>query len=582
MRNFSLVIIVFLMTQGILSAQFIPSSTPKVREGALPVSVQFTPVPSGKGWKDEIQPLTESTMQETIHNIILHGCTHIAAGEFSQGGANHAVYEYATSLGMKIDYTSNGVQMFQRKDPPEYCIYTPEYIENVRKKIEPVLGQVKKLSNPSTIFPFMDEPFHSDTTAFDYRDPVRHEFYKRYGYDMPRTYAEAKKDALKHLNFVNFQAAIFTDGWKQIYKEIKAYDPRPFVVMTHDSHNTLGGGVQSDSRRAIDDVFHWGGEYADMFLWDIYPYTYFDYRYGEYSLCPKPRMSQMHYTMAQMRNLTVTYGRKLGFWLGTYNEGWFRRYLNEEMRQQYWMERELAYTAISGGADFIITGINIPQDARHWEDFGKAMRIIQKVGVEILDAPKPKARAAFLFPRTQHIQYDEEYFNVGVTFELCLRAFGELDIIHENQITDAAMNGYRIIVLADVKMLPVKVADHIVEFVKNGGIVIADCVPQTDEAFGTLETMKKLFGVSASSTVRAEQKGTWNPTSIVPPVWVFGVEPVLGPNKKFDNISDKVFGEQYDFRLVTTRNCRPSDGNVALKMKSGQPALITKKTSPRC
>ena len=130
-----------------------------------------------------------------------------------------------------------------------------------------------------------------------------------------------------------------------------------------------------------------------MFLYDIYPYTMFDYRYGEPSQIRKPRISQMHYTMAQMRNLTTTYGKKLGFWLGTYNNGWFRRYLNKEMLSQYWMERELAYTAITGGSDFIITGINIPSDARHWDDFGQAMRTVQKVGGAISESQKPKASA---------------------------------------------------------------------------------------------------------------------------------------------------------------------------------------------
>jgi len=90
--------------------------------------------------------------------------------------------------------------------------------------------------------------------------------------------------------------------------------------------------------------------------------------------------------------------------------------------------------------------------------------------------------------------------------------------------------------------------------------------------------MKKLFGVSAASTERAEQKGTWNPYSIIPPVWAFGVKPVLGPNKKFDNVSGSPFGEQIDFQLVSPRGCVPSDGVVTLKMNSGQPALITKQT----
>ena len=129
------------------------STVPRVSKNYFPVSVQFTPVPSGKGWRDERPPLTDETMRETIHNIILHGCTHIAAGEFSNGGANLKVFDYAQSLGMKIDFTSNGVQLFKRNDPPKYCVYSQEYLDSVRTRIEPVLGNVKKVSNPFTKFP---------------------------------------------------------------------------------------------------------------------------------------------------------------------------------------------------------------------------------------------------------------------------------------------------------------------------------------------------------------------------------------------------------------------------------------------
>ncbi len=560
------------------TGELLPPSVPRVPASYFPVAVQFTPVPSGKGWRDERPPLTDQTMRETVHNIILHGCTHIAAGEFSHGGANAPVFDYAQRLGMKIDYTSNGVQLFRRNAPPKYCVYTREYLDSVRTRIEPVLGRVKRIAQPHTIFPFMDEPFHADTTSFDYRSPVRRAFRAQYGYEMPHSYADARRDPLRHLNFMNFQSSVFVEAWRSIYKQVKKFDPRPLVVMTHDSHNTMGGGVESDSKYAVDDVFHWGGDFADMFLYDIYPYTMFDYRYGELGKTPKPRISQMHYTLAQMRNLTATYGKKLGFWLGTYNEGWFRRYLTGEMRSQYWMERELAYTAIAGGADFLITGINIPSDARHWDDFGRAMRTVQKVGGAIASSQRPKARACFLFPRTQYVQLQEEYFNVGLTFELCLRAFGELDIIHEEQITDDRMNGYDILVLADVKLLPAEVAERIVRFAERGGMVIADCVPQTDAALKPLETMKKLFGVTSASTVRVVQKGTWNPFSMLPAQWAFGLEtPPPSPEKRFAEGVGTAFGVDCAFRVVTPRDCVVSDASVVARMASGQPLLLSRK-----
>lgn len=579
-QKFVLIVFMFVGLHGSSQTrQELPETTPRVKKGAFPVSVQFTPVPSGKGWKDEKLPLPDHVIEETIHNIILHGCTQLATGEFSNGGANEKVLAYAQQLGMKVDRTSNGIQLFKRNDPPAHSVYSPAYLEAVKKQIEPVLGSIKKVDNPSTIFPFMDEPFHADTTAFDYSMPTANAFKMQYGYTMPANYSVSKKDPKRHLDFVNFQSNTFVTAWKKIYKEVKAFDARPKIVMTHDSHNTMGGGVESDSKFAIDDVFHWGADFADLFLYDIYPYTMFDYRYGEYGKLPKPRMSQTHYTMAQMRNLTTTYGKELGFWLGTYNEGWFRRFMNSEMEKQYWAERELAYTAIANGANFIITGINIPQDAKHWDDFGKGMRTIQKVGSDLLAAPKLKSRACFLFPRSQYVQLNEEYFNVGLTYELCLRSFGELDIIHEEQIVDEKMNGYDILVLADVKMLPADVAKHIEKFVQNGGTVIADCVPQMDAYMKPLKTMSKLFGINSASMDRVVQKGQWIPTTMLPPKWGHGLKtPPSTPIKTFAKAAGTAFGKSYAFNIVSPRNCKVSDGAGIFNMETGQPVLVQKQT----
>ena len=54
------------------------------------------------------------------------------------------------------------------------------------------------------------------------------------------------------------------------------------------------------------------------------------------------------------------------------------------------------------------------------------MRIIQKEGAAITDAPKVKANACFLFPRTQYLLTQEEYYNVGLSYELFLRSLVNL------------------------------------------------------------------------------------------------------------------------------------------------------------
>jgi hypothetical protein len=201
------------------------------------------------------------------------------------------------------------------------------------------------------------------------------------------------------LTLLNFQSGTFSDGWRQVYKIVKDFDPRPKIVLTHDSHSTFGGGVKSDAKVAMDDVFHWGGDFADVFIYDIYPYTMFDYRYGEPGKLPKPRISQMHYTISQLRNVTSTYGKELAFWVGTYNEAWFKRFMGPAMQRQYWAERELAYTAVAHGANLLITGIKIPSDSLHWEDFGKGLAVIQKAGPWIVKGAQTKSQSLFPFSK---------------------------------------------------------------------------------------------------------------------------------------------------------------------------------------
>jgi len=535
----------------------------------FPVSVQYSPVPSGEGWHSADEQVTEEMMQATIQNFISHGVSHISSHAFSGNNAKEtAMLNYAQEQGMMVDCLTGGIEGFHRVTPPEHSVFTQEYTDMMKARVEPVLGGVRNIQNAYTIFPFMDEPFHTDTTCFDYSEAAAMAFSEKFGYPMPATFAEARKDPVVYVDFINFQSSTFSVAWKKIYDEVKKLDSRPMVTITHDSHNSMGAGAGSNSVWAVDDIFHWGADFADMFIYDIYPYTCEDYRVGESGLVYKPRMSQFHWTLAQMRNLTETYGKELGFWVGTFNHAWFSRFLDDTRRSQYWMERELSYTAIAGGANFLMTGFNVPEDAKHWDDFGEGMCTIQKEGGALLDAKKPKAKACFLFPRTQHILLNREYFNVALTFELCMRAFGEMDVIHEEQLTDDSLLGYDILVLADVEILPETVAENIRSFVSNGGTVIADCVPQTNEKLQKNDILNDVFGVSAADTYRVNQEGLWIPCTTVEPLWLF-VKDWKAPEKVFDKADG--------FKVVSPRHCVANDATVNGSLASGEPLLMEKK-----
>ncbi|MCF6287021.1 MAG: MBL fold metallo-hydrolase, partial [Candidatus Hydrogenedentes bacterium] len=506
-----------------------------------------------------------------------HGFTGIEAPTHRPPDENTFILDYAQSKGMLITYHAGALEGFGRDKPPAISVYSPEYAEAVRARAEKALAPLKEIKNLYNVFTYQDEPFHWGPKSFGYSEAVKTEFQKRYGYDLPPDLASIKEDPKKWLDVINFRTANFPDGWNQVYPIIKAVNPDFKVTMTHDSHNTFGAGYGSHAEIAIDDVFHWGGDFADLFVFDLYPYMDMDYRFGEPSVLRKPRISQTHYTFAQMRALTTAFDKDLGFWVGTYNPAWFKNYIGPELAAMHWSEQEMAMTAIAHGADYLLTGYKIPIEAKHWDTLGKGMRLVQKAGARLLDAPRVKAKACMLFPRTQYVQLQQEYFNVGLSFELFLRAFGELDIIHEEQILQGELDDYEILTLFDVAMLPEAVAVRIADFTRKGGTVIADCLPQSDAYKAPLSVMAELFGAKDATTDRILRTGHWIPRVTSAPGWAYRPENAPEETAPTDTLSTNLLGREFKINLTSLRPFTLTTGTLLAKTASGTPALSHRK-----
>ena len=540
-----------------------------------PVAAQFSPVPSGKGWKGEEGPLSEQTLRETVDNIRAHGFTGIELPSHRPAGEEAYLVEYAASKGMFFTYHAGALELFGRTDPPETCVYSSEYAAAVRANAEKRLAPLEAIPNLYNAFIYQDEPFHWGPKSFGYNGEVKAEFQKRYGYALPPDLESIRDDPRKWGDVIDFRSSNFPDGWRQVYEIVKDINPNFKTILTHDSHNTFGAGYSSHSEIAIDDVFHWGGDFSDMFVFDIYPYMMFDFRFGRPALLPKPRISQTHYSFAQMRNLTRSYGKDLGFWFGTYNPAWFGHYFCPELEAMHWAEREMSMTAAAQGADFLLTGYKIPVDAGHWERLGAGLRLLQKAGARLVEAPKLKAKACMLFPRSQYIQLQHEYFDVGLSFELFLRAFGELDILHEDQVMDDRLDGYELLALFDVELLPEKVAGHVARFVANGGAVIADCVPRLDGERKPMHTLEELFGVEDATGGRIVRMGHWVPYKDVEPQW--HNRPENFPDESVfatDTLEGEAFDTALDLTLVSPRPCSVTTGELLASTGSGQPGVV--------
>jgi hypothetical protein len=281
---------------------------------------------------------------------------------------------------------------------------------------------------------------------------------------------------------------------------VKSLDPDFWVELTHDSHCTFGAaGRNFESFWAVDDVFHWGAPF-DSVNYDIYPYLSTDFRTGKFGDSRLPRVAGTHMAFAQMRNLAYTHSKALGFWL---ESGWGGNLGPDSPGRQYsWSPRELTFTALAAGCDYLNTFWGVPEDPRWWETYGGTMDQVQSLAPLLTRSRVPRAKAAFLFPRTQHVLLQEEYWNVMVALEAFRQAYGELDCVHEEQLAQGALEKRDVLVLFDVHLLKRQDAEIIRDWVRAGGRLIADEVPSLDEGKRPLGIFESAFGVSGSATVQ--------------------------------------------------------------------------------
>ena len=106
---------------AILSAPNVPGAeraagaSALVPDNAFPACIQFSPVPSGKGWKGEKPPLSAAVREDTLRNLIEHGFSVLY---YPVGGISEAegqeVLAAAEALGMKVNYMTGGFELFDR------------------------------------------------------------------------------------------------------------------------------------------------------------------------------------------------------------------------------------------------------------------------------------------------------------------------------------------------------------------------------------------------------------------------------------------------------------------------------------
>ena len=285
---------------GHVSRGGLERGAPAEEIGFFPAVTQFSPVPAGPGWHGEDGPLSEEILRATVDNLWEHGFRGIMVPTHRPATEEAVILAHAGSKGMIFTWEVGALERFWRTEPPEPCVYSPGYADAVRAAAQQALAPLKDLTGVYNALIYQDEPFHWGPQSFGYNAEVKAEFARRYGYDLPPDLESIRGDARKWADVLNFRSSYFPDGWRQVYGIVKEIAPQLRTTLTHDSHNTFGGGCTSHAELALDDVFHWGGDFADLFIYDIYPYMMFDFRFGRMGQVAKPRMSQTHYSFAEI------------------------------------------------------------------------------------------------------------------------------------------------------------------------------------------------------------------------------------------------------------------------------------------
>ena len=118
----------------------------------FPVSTQFSPLPSGKGWTGQEGALSEQVLRDSVDNIIGHGFTGLEANTRRPEAESAFILDYARQRGMIITHHAGGLEMFGRNKPPSPSVYSPEYAKRIRRNAEQRLASLADIPRLYNVF----------------------------------------------------------------------------------------------------------------------------------------------------------------------------------------------------------------------------------------------------------------------------------------------------------------------------------------------------------------------------------------------------------------------------------------------
>ena len=418
----------------------------------------------------------EALVRQSVDDLLAHGINVAAVGsarsfrewdEPSHNMAMRACTEaYAQTHDMALIYEYQSFTNLRSDRPVTPCVHSPEYRQALANHVKPYL-EVGAVTPRLISIKVLDEP-HAGPKTMDYCEHCRRVWKQRFGSEMPKAEEIRKDDAVTRRHFIEFVRDYVARGYR-LGHELKTEAKAPWDLLLTYCSPAYGGS--RDLVRSQEDLLWWSAT-ADRIDFDVYPYFY--------PVSDKIVFLQAHFCMDLMRNVSQHLRKPWGFYVELDDRNYPLQINPVEASS------ECAMTAVAHGADYLNTFIyrtfatGCQARPKRWDHLGGTLRQIRAAGPLLNVAKMPRAKLAMLFPYA-HWQLSATRYDPYYAHQLLLRAFGECDIVHEEVARRQGAFACKALALLQTDTLPDGVAKLITEFVSNGGLLLCDHVPKSNE-----------------------------------------------------------------------------------------------------